>query len=83
MHRDGTFITSALDAECYPHIHPAYARWQDVPRWRDGSAPAPELEVCMYTQESITELLTEVFETVRVWRPEGSTTMLATCRGAK
>jgi 2-polyprenyl-3-methyl-5-hydroxy-6-metoxy-1,4-benzoquinol methylase len=83
MHPEGTLVTSALDAECYPHIQPAFRRWQDVPRWTPDVEPAPELEVCMYTSESLGELLTGAFSSVRVWRPEGSTTMLATCRGVE
>lgn len=81
MHPDGMLVTSALDAECYPHIHPAFAHWRDVPEWAPGAEPAPELEVCMYTHETLAELLSGSFTSVRVWRPEGSTTMLATCRG--
>lgn len=83
MHPDGMLVTSALDAECYPHIHPAFAHWRDVPQWTPGAEPAPELEVCMYTQETLAELLSGSFTSVRVWRPEGSTTMLATCRGVE
>lgn len=81
MHPEGILVTSALDAECYPHIHPAFAHWRDVPQWTPGAEPAPELEVCMYTHETLAELLSGSFTSVRVWRPEGSTTMLATCRG--
>jgi 2-polyprenyl-3-methyl-5-hydroxy-6-metoxy-1,4-benzoquinol methylase len=81
MHPEGILVTSALDAECYPHIHPAFAHWRDVPEWAPGAEPAPELEVCMYTHETLAELLSGSFTSVRVWRPEGSTTMLATCRG--
>lgn len=81
MHPRAMLVTSALDAECYPHIHPAFAHWRDVPEWAPGAEPAPELEVCMYTHETLAELLSGSFTSVRVWRPEGSTTMLATCRG--
>lgn len=83
MHPDGTLVTSALDAECYPHIHPAFSHWRDVPQWTPGAEPVPDLEVCMYTQETLGELLSGAFMSVRVWRPEGSTTMLATCRGVE
>lgn len=81
MHPRAMLVTSALDAECYPHIVPAHRHWAHVPAWQPGAEPAPELEVCMYTHETLAELLSGSFTSVRVWRPEGSTTMLATCRG--
>ena len=81
MHPEGMLVTSALDAECYPHIHPAFDHWRDVPQWSPGATPAPQLEVCMYTQDELEDLLRQVWDTVHVWRPEGSTTMLAACRG--
>ena len=80
MHPDGRLITSALAAECYPHVQPAFSRWQDVPRYEPWLAPSPQVEVCMYTQEAFGELLGTAFRTVRVWQPTGSTTMLAECR---
>lgn len=83
MHPEGILVTSALDAECYPHIQPAFGHWCDVPEWTPGAEPAPELEVCMYTQETLGDLLSGAFGSVRVWRPEGSTTMLAMCRWRK
>lgn len=83
MHQDGLLVTSALDAECYPHIHPAYSHWRDVPQWSPGATPAPQLEVCMYTRDTLRDLLDLAFTSVRIWRPEGSTTMLATCRGVE
>jgi len=76
-------VTSALDAECYPHIHPAFDHWRDVPQWSPGATPAPQLEVCMYTRDTLRDLLDLAFTSVRIWRPEGSTTMLATCRGVE
>jgi len=81
MHQDGLLVTSALDAECYPHIVPAHRHWAHVPQWSPGAEPTPELEVCMYTRDTLRDLLDLAFTSVRVWRPEGSTTMLATCRG--
>lgn len=80
MHPDGLLVTSALDAECYPNIMPAHRHWSHVPLWQAGLEPAPEVEVCMYTPEDLGDLLRQVWATVHVWRPEGSTTMLATCR---
>lgn len=83
MHPRAMLVTSALDAECYPHIMPAHRHWAYVPQWHPGAEPTPELEVCMYTREDLTGLLSQVWTAVRVWRPEGSTTMLATCRGVE
>jgi hypothetical protein len=81
VHPEGMLVTSALDAECYPHIHPAFDHWRDVPQWSPGATPAPQLEVCMYTREDLSDLLSQVWTAVRIWRPEGSTTLLATCMG--
>lgn len=83
MHPEGLLVTSALDAECYPHIVPAHRHWSHVPLWRPGAEPTPDLEVCMYTQDELEDLLRQVWDTVHVWRPEGSTTMLATCQGER
>ena len=83
VHPEGMLVTSALDAECYPHIHPAFDHWRDVPQWSPGATPAPQLEVCMYTRDTLRDLLDLAFTSVRIWRPEGSTTMLATCRGVE
>jgi 2-polyprenyl-3-methyl-5-hydroxy-6-metoxy-1,4-benzoquinol methylase len=83
MHPEGTLVTSALDAELYPHIQPAHRHWSEVPRWTPEARPAEQLEICMYTQEALGDLLSGAFESVRVWRPAGSTTLLATCKWPK
>lgn len=76
----GRLITSALDSRCYPHVTPAFERWQDVPAYESWLAPVPEVEVCMYTQETFRGLLETEYGLVRITQRPGSTTMLAECR---
>ena len=76
----GRLITSALDSRCYPHVTPAFERWQDVPVYESWLTPVPDVEVCMYTQETFRELLETEYGLVRITQRPGSTTMLAECR---
>jgi len=80
MAPSGRLITSALDSRCYPHVIPAFPRWQDVPKYESWLAPVPDIEVCMYTQETFRGLLETEYGSVRITQRPGSTTMLAECR---
>ena len=81
--RSGRLITSALDATCYPHVVPAYPRWQDVPEYESWLEPTQAIEVCMYTQETFRELLETEYGLVRITQRPGSTTLIAECRKPK
>jgi len=83
LSRSGRLITSALDAGCYPHVTPAFPRWQDVPVYESWLAPVPDVEVCMYTEETFRGLLETEYGLVRITQRPGSTTMLAECRKPK
>ncbi len=83
LSRSGRLVTSALDATCYPHVTPAFQRWQDVPKYKSWLTPVPDVEVCMYTQETFRGLLETEYGLVRITQRPGSTTMIAECRKPK
>lgn len=83
LSRSGRLITSALDSRCYPHVTPAFQRWQDVPVYESWLTPVPDVEVCMYTPETFRGLLEREFGLVRITQRPGSTTMIAECRKPK
>jgi len=76
----GTFMTTALDVASYPQVRAAYGTdWRAVPAYGEGTA-VPDMVACMYSAESLAEMLGEVFADARVRKPAGSTVLLATAQ---
>ena len=76
----GQVIVCVLDLLDYADLHATYdARWWTVPEYGDGE-PSPDMVICMYTQETLLDLLGGVFAEVKAWKPEGSTVLFGQCR---
>jgi len=63
----GQLIVTALDPECAQCASAYGADWQAVPAYGEAP-PCPDMVVCLYTQETLEELLRTHFGQVRVWR---------------
>lgn len=79
---EGTFVTSAINAE-NGHVYSTYGTdWRAVPQW--GTAPAGlDMVTIMFTPATLRELLEERFGEVTITQPVGLATMVATCRKGK
>jgi hypothetical protein len=79
----GLFITTALDATAYPNIRPPHGtNWRSIPEWYEGGERpnfAQAMEMCMYTEGTLKDLLGTVFRRVNVWRPDGCSVLFAAC----
>jgi len=76
--KDGTFLCSSLNKAGYKDKPVPFANWKDVPRLDEG--PEPEESVkCLYYESDLHELLELSFKAVRIWQPEGCSTMIAEC----
>lgn len=75
----GVYIASVLEAKHYAHIEPPYGTdWRAVPSYGKG-VESPDSVVVMYTERTFRELLSAVFDEVKVWQPKGSTVMFGEC----
>lgn len=76
----GRLVACLLDAAVHPHVQTAHGlAWREVPSYGEGEL-IDECVVCMYTTETFDELLSEVFDDVRVWQPQGSPVIFAEAR---
>jgi len=75
---DGAFVCSALNKAGYEGKPVPFAHWRDVPRL-DEVLECEEVVSCMYYEADLRELLELSFNVVRLWQPEGRSTMLAEC----
>jgi len=75
---DGTFVCSALNKASYQDKPIPFANWKDVPRLDEGPQPQESVK-CLYYEDDLRELLELSFKVVRIWQPEGCSTMIAEC----
>ncbi len=74
----GTLVTSALDRADNPDVEAAFGDdWRAVPEW-GSTEPSTDIVKCMYTRASFKDLLSEVFEEFKIWKPAKSTVLFAT-----
>lgn len=78
---DGVALLTVLDPECYPKLDVAFPLWARVPEYRTAPAHG-KLVTCVIGRNDFEKLLRTVFNEVGVCRPQGSTVLLAECRGS-
>ena len=76
--KDGTFICSALNKAGYKDKPVPFGNWRDLPRLDEGPEPQESVK-CLYYESDLRELLERCFKAVRIWHPEGCSTMMAEC----
>ena len=78
MSEDGTVVSSVLDRRDYPELPSAFGdNWMDVPEWR-STERCEDIVKCMYTEQTLRQLLETQFTTVHIWKPKRSTVLFAT-----
>jgi SAM-dependent methyltransferase len=78
---NGRFLLTVTDAATYDYRESevAYPDWRDVPRPLENVPVPPNETICTYDATDLRKLLDPLFGTVRIEKPEGCMSLIATC----